>query len=423
MFRSIFYPRIGFLFSALTVFASTACGDDSSGVGGGGSPAAGGFGGVGGAGGSSGSAGGESLGGAGGGSSCTRDPGPADKARFVVVGHPYDGEGSYEVLSLASDGELTTTGTHFTMGPPADRPIRFTPDGAIGFAIQDDGSIGVFRLDQSGAVTVVVPRLVGDFYAESVALDPTSSTLWILDPNWPESGGGLYPSLLSCDGVLTPGALALPAKNGVDVFFAPNGDLLFASRSLDAMNVEHLQRAQSSAPFTVVASADAFGDDEAITSYMALTRGKKHVILADNHDYSPPAQRVAAIPVTADGLGAAQTLEDVVYDPYSIAVSPFDNAVIVTSGFGDGIFVFDYEPTSSAPLTLRGELPYAGAPPQLPGALTSVERGPLDGRTLIADVRGVYSVQFKQDGTVDDLGVFDLGGGNENIVSGIGVQP
>ncbi len=93
------------------------------------------------------------------------------------------------------------------------------------------------------------------------------------------------------------------------------------------------------------------------------------------------------------------------------------------SGFGDGIFVFDYTSWSASPLTLRGELDYVGASPQLPGALATVERGPLDGRVLIADVRGVYSLQFAPNGVVQDLGVLDLGAEVAGIVVGIGVQP
>ena len=159
-----------------------------------------------------------------------------------------------------------------------------------------------------------------------------------------------------------------------------------------------------------------------ITSFAARTRIGRHIIVADNSSFSAVPNRVAAVEVTTSGLGAVQTLSGF-DDPYAIAVSPFDDAVVVTSGFGDGIFVLDYDPQAAAPLTLRGELDYAGASPQLPGALATVERGPLDGRVLIADVRGVYSVQFAPGAQVQDLGVFELGPGSEAIVVGIGVQP
>jgi hypothetical protein len=39
----------------------------------------------------------------------------------------------------------------------------------------------------------------------------------------------------------------------------------------------------------------------------------------------------------------------------------------------------------------------------------------------LADVRGVYSVQFAANGVVEDLGTFDLGADVAGIVAGIGV--
>ena len=82
-------------------------------------------------------------GGAGGGESCHGTLRPADAERFVVVGHPYDANAApanvYEVLRLSSAGELLRSGSTVSLGRPADRPIVFTPDGALGFAVQDDG--------------------------------------------------------------------------------------------------------------------------------------------------------------------------------------------------------------------------------------------------------------------------------------------
>ncbi len=403
---------------------SVGCGDDGSPGGGGG--------GVGGSGAGVSNGGGEpggggAAGGAGGGESCPRDPGPADKERFVIVGHPYDdavsADGSYEVLSLSAAGVLSTTGTRFHMGPPADRPISFTADGEIGFAVQDDGTLGVFRIDAAGQVTVLEEGLSGAFYAEAVRLDPSGAGVLVIDPNFPKNGGGVYPVALGCDESLTPGARRFESKSARDLFFdESSGDLLLPARgALGSTVVAHVHRLNA-AGTELLASVDAFGDDDAITSWAALTRSKSHVIVADNSAFSGVPHRVAAVPVTANGLGSAQTLTGV-DDPYSIAVSPFDDAVVVTSGFGDGIFVLDLDTSSASPLSLRGELPYDGASPQLPGALTMVERGVLDGLVLIADVRGVYAVQFGPNAEVDDLGVFDLGGGVENVVAGIGVQP
>lgn len=364
----------------------------------------------------------------GGGGSCDRDPGAADKERFVVVGHPYDDamdpDGTFEVLRLSTAGELTSTGTRFSMGRPADRAIRFTPDGEVGFAVQDDGTVGVFRLDAAGNVTVLNEALAGDFYAENLRWDDDLGGVYVVDTNFPENGGGIYTIGLGCDEALTPGPRLFESKSARDILFhAGTKDALLAARgALGSTTVAHVHRLDLGPPPSAIASVDAFGDDEAITSWVALTRNGKHLVLGDNSAFSAVPNRVAAVEVTATGLGAVQTIEGF-EDPYSIAVSPFDDAVIVTSGFGDGIFVFDYDPATAQPLTLRGELPYEGSPPQLPGALATVDRGSLDGLVLIADVRGVYQVRFGANATVDDLGVVVLGDGAEDIVVGIGIQP
>jgi hypothetical protein len=362
----------------------------------------------------------------GGGGGCNYDPGTADKERFVIVGHPYDDatdpDGSYEVLRLSSAGALTTTGTRFHMGPPADKAIEFTPDGRIGFAIQDDGTVGVFEIDAAGAVTVLHEALAGDYYAEAVRWNDALGGVYVIDPNFPKNGGGVYTIGLACDDSLAPGPRLFESKSARDLLFDPSGQALLPARgALGSTSLAHLFLMDVDPP-NVISAAGVYPDDEAITSWAALTRSGKHVILGDNSAFASSPNRVAAVEVAPGGFGSIQVITGI-EDPYSIAVSPFDDAIVVTSGFGDGIFIVDYDPAAAQPLSLRGELEYVGASPQLPGALATVDRGPLDGRVLIADVRGVYMVQFETGATVTDLGVVDLGGGTEDVVAGIGVQP
>ena len=112
-----------------------------------------------------------------------------------------------------------------------------------------------------------------------------------------------------------------------------------------------------------------------------------------------------------------------VEDPVAIATSPFDDAAIVVSGFGDAIFVLDYSPDAAAPFSLRGELTYVGDAPALPGSVVEVERGALDGLVLVAENSGVRRVRFAAGGVVTDLGVLDFGSGTGEIVGAIGVTP
>lgn len=404
-----------------------ACGDDSptGGAGGGGTSAEGGgnvsAGGTGGTSDGGSPAGGS--GGAGGGATCARELGPADAARAVVVGHLFASPPDYERLSLAPGGALSPTGTRFEMGKPTDHEIAFTPDGELGFAAQDDGSIGVFRIEADGSVTVLEAGLTGDYYAESVTVSTDGKTLYVVDTNFPENGGGVYAMPIGCDDTLGPAAKLVESKNAEMLIPFGDGQAILAARAAgpDSPVPSHVHRL--SLPSTVDASVDAFGDDEALISWAALTRNGKHVLIGDNSAFGTGPNRVAAVEVTAAGLEARQVFTDI-DDPYSIATSPFDDTAVVTSGFGDGIFVLDYDPgNAAAPFSVRGELDYATTGPQLPGALTMIKRGALDGLVLVADVRGVYQVAFQPDGGVLDLDVLSLGEENADIVTGIGAQP
>jgi len=408
-------------------FAAGGCGDDqgapSSETGStssaGGSTASSSSGSIGGGGASSASTGG------GGASGCHAELGPADADRLVVVGHPYDAMGnaaqSYEVLTLKQDETLAQTGTKFDMGRPADAPIVFTPDGTLGFAVEDDGTIGEFRVEDDGSITVLETSYKGSFYADRLVVAAAGGTLFVIDPDFPDSGGGIYEVLVGCDGKLTDRGRLFPTKNARGFAFDPaTGDMLIGARqALGSTGIAHAHRVHANA---LQASVDVFGDDDAILSWMTLTHGAKHLLLGDNSAFASSPNRVGAVPLTSDGFGAPQILTGI-EDPYAIAASPFDDAVIVVSGFGDAIFVLDYDPSAAAPLSLRGELPYVAGSPQVPGALTMIERGKLSGRVLVADVRGVFVVQFAPSATVTDQGVFDLGGGTENVVAGIGAQP
>jgi hypothetical protein len=417
--------RSFFALAGLTCLVA-ACGDDGATTGSGGSPTGQG-------GGATTASGGAGQGGAGQGGGtttttgggCVRPAGPADKDRFVVVGHPYDlpaNVGSYEVLALSQTGVLSKTGNHFTMGEVADRELAFTPDGALGFAAQDDGSVGVFTLDAAGTPTVLEASFTGAFYADAVRVSDDGSTLFIVDVNFPENGGGIYSAPIDCNGALgTPTRLFETKSARAFVPVSAGSALTVARGALGSTTVAHADLVDLAGP-SLVSSVDAFGDDDAILASFALTHDAKHLLIGDNSAFSAVPNRVAVVGVGANALTAVDVLPDI-EDPYSLAASPFDDAAIVASGFGDAIFVLKYDGAAATPFTLDGELAYASSGPQLPGALAMLSRGGLSGRVFIAEVRGVYQVEFAGSGNVVDHDVFDLGGGNENIVAGMGVQP
>lgn len=151
---------------------------------------------------------------------CARAPAAADRDRFAVIAHPYrDGGGngqSYEVLRLDTAGTLTETGTTFEMGRATGGRIVFSPDGGLGFVAQEDGTLGVFRIDEAGDVTVVDPAFDGGFYAASVQMDPSGARVFVLDTQWRENGGGVYSVAVDCDDSVVTAATpaALPQAAG-----------------------------------------------------------------------------------------------------------------------------------------------------------------------------------------------------------------
>lgn len=389
-------------------------GDDDAGAGGdGGDDTDGGDGGAGGDGGDGGE---EPVG--------CRQPGPADADRIVVTGHRY-GEVGYQVVKLASDGTLSTTGKRFTMGKPTSQPIVFTPDGKLGFAPQDDGTLGVFRVKDDGEIEVLHEDFgKGEFYVESVVMAPTGDHLYGVDVNWPENGGGLYRVDIDCDDdTLTIQPRFIEGKGARGMAFLSPTEAFVAARELgpDTQVNESVHRLSLTDPPSVLASLDLFGDDDAIVSAVALTRDKKFAIVGDNNEYTGNPTRLGFVGIGDTGL-VGKGVSSEVNDPVGVVASPFNDAILVASGYNNRIYLFDYDPAASdTPFTFRGEL--EGARPQLPAAPVSIERGALDGRVLLPVVDGIYQVQFAEGGELEDLGVFAVGESIEGMVSNIGVQP
>jgi hypothetical protein len=104
--------------------------------------------------------------------------------------------------------------------------------------------------------------------------------------------------------------------------------------------------------------------------------------------------------------------------------SPFGNAALVVSGFGEELFVLSYdEGNATNPFNVVGTVSYQGNGPGLPGKAVLVDRGDLQGRVLVAEYNGVRQVTFQPDGSVVDHGLSTFGSGTENNVGAIGVQP
>lgn len=370
---------------------------------------------------------------------CPRLPAPADRPRTVVVSHPYDADGnpsgSWEVADLSEDGVLVPGGPRFEMGRAAWGEVVFTPDGEIGIAAQDDGTLGVFRVvPDSGAIVVVHAAFQGSFYAARVVMDPSGEVAWVLDSEWRDIGGGVYRVRIGCDGQVSDEGRMVPAKLPYALEFLPDGSgraVLAAKDVLEAPQGHdfHLLQWGEGGPDrsgevpSVLGSASGFPDTDAIIASMAVSADGRFVMAGDNNLFSGTGNRVAVIEVVGDGLAARQVLAPV-EDPVGIAFSPFGDAAIVVSGYGDAVFVVRYDAGNPAsPFQWQGEVAYQGKKPALPGQAVLIRRGLLAGRVLIGEVSGVRQVQFASGGVVTDLGLTSFGAGLQNMVGAVGVQP
>lgn len=395
--------------------AFAACGGDDS------SSSASGGGGTGGGGTGGGGAGADAGG-------CVREPGPADAVRKLVLAHPYDANsaksGRFEVYDVDTSGAITKTGTTFEMGRAATGEIVFTPDGKLGFVATEAGGLGVFRVEASGAVTVLHEELMGSFYAGKLVMDPSGDRLWVLDGEWRDIGGGVYSVSIGCDDVVKDEGLVAAAK--LPAAFAllsktPGRALLAADDVLTSPENMSVHLLDWSATPSVVASESVFPSDDAIVSSMGVTVDEKYALIADNSGFSSVPNRVAVVELGAGTLKPLNVVSPI-EDPADIETSPFDNTALVTSGFGNALFVLTFDagkptaPYAAQKLTASSQV-------ELPVDMVQVRRGKLQGSVFVGEVSAIRRVTFSSTGAPTDQGTFALGAGTENTAGAIGIQP
>ncbi len=365
---------------------------------------------------------------------CPRLPGAADRARVVAVSFPYlEGarkSGDWALLQLAADGTLSGPGPRFQMGPAFDGEVAFTPDGEIGIAVQDDGTLGVFRVAGDGTAQVVHAAFAGHFYASRIVMSAAGDHAFVLDTEWRDSGGstrrggGVYRVDIGCDGTLTDRGMAMPAKLPAALLAVPGqpGRAVLAARDvLDVMSGGDLHLLSSEDAPTVVHSAAALSEDSSVDG-SAMTPDGKFALLGDSGMFS--TQGVGVVEVAGDTLVPRQFLSGI-GNPAAIVVSPSGGTALVAGAYEpDDLWILDRDDAHpEAPFSIRGTVEYAGGGSQLPTSMVMLERGPLAGRVLVTEVTGIRQIDLATDGSVVDHGVFPLGGGVTNMPAVIGVQP
>lgn len=355
---------------------------------------------------------------------CPRVARPADRARKVVVSHPFDTEGKdakgFEVLELSATGDLARTNQVFEMGTALDAEIAFTPDGQVGLVPQRDGSIGVFAFDEAGAPRVLYAAFTGSFFASQIVVSADGARAFVVDSNRAANGGGVHELAIGCDGTLSYVGLHAPGdlvRAMALVPTAPTRALLAANQVAGSKDGDtaHLIDVGAGAA-KVLAGGSAFPD--AVASSVAVTPDGTWALLTDTT--LDVGDRIVGLAL--DGMKATTPIQ--VVDPTWVTMSPFGNAALVLSTLGDALVHVKYDPANVVtPFTVIGEVSYSGARPQLPAAAVVIDRGSLRGRVLVGETSAVRQLGFAADGTLTDLGkplAFD---GLAGIVGAVGIQP
>ena len=347
---------------------------------------------------------------------CRADMGDPDRDRAVLISLPYTRSGGqsdgWEAWSISGAGDLAE-GAGFTGGRATRGEAVFTPDGALALAPTEDGGLMLYA---AGAGTAEI--LAPDLYAERVVMDPSGERAWIVDGNWPENGGGIYPVTIACDApTVEVGRRWISAKLPADLLPLADGRYLVAGREVEGADPQD-DLILVDADGAWISGADAFGDNDAIVSDAALTLDGRYALLADISEFSGVPTRVAIVGIDGDTLSPVQVID--VEDPVALLTAPDDDRVIVVSGYANAVYALERTGDTTEPFRLTGEPDYLGAAPQLPGAAAMIRRGSLRGRLLVAEVEGVH--QFDTLGGLTDLGITPTGG-VDGIVGAIGAQP
>ncbi|MBL4633384.1 MAG: hypothetical protein JKY56_05910 [Kofleriaceae bacterium] len=360
---------------------------------------------------------------------CVRELAPENRTRFVVVSRPYGDEGvqtnRWEVLTLSLTGELTSTDNFFTMGRATSGSVVFTPDGKLGFVPQSDGTIGVFRIGSGDEITVLHEAWDAGYYASGLEMSPAGDTLQVLDGNWRNNGGGLYRIRIDCnDDTLSDEGLISASKLPRGIQRSESGARIVAALDLgDSPMDQDVHLVLDGNLQSPAVSTRVFPDRDAIVGPVSITADSKYVLLGDTSEFSGADTRIGVARVGADSLDAVQLLTPIP-DPYAIATSPYNDAALVVSGFGDAIYKLSYDPSNlTTPFVNLGELSYTGGRPALPGDIVQINRGDLRGLVIIAENQGLRRVRFDDNGEVSDLGRTEFALSFAGIIGALGIQP
>jgi hypothetical protein len=312
------------------------------------------------------------------------------------------------------------------MGRATYGRVQWSPDGSLGVVAQADGSLGIFTVDEDLNVSVVETRWDGGFYAGNVWFDPSGERAYVVDGNWEESGGGVWEVTFDCStGAPETVGRILAARNPSTYLPLPDDPdrALLTGFRAPGGEPDHALSLLDRTSHSALSSADLFPYEDPIPSDTALldTSEGGLVVVGDNSLFAGASNRIAAAWISGDTLVPAGDLE--LEDPVSLAASPFGDALLVSSGFGDTLAHVRLGADPEAPLEPAGAPTWRGARPSLPADLVVIRRGSLEGLVLLSELEGVRRLRFSPGGDLEDLGLSPAAGGYVGIMGAIGVQP
>ena len=332
---------------------------------------------------------------------CHAEPREAD-THEVWAAFPYTASAGQSDLwrSYGYDGDALTETDSIELGRAWTGRGAWTPDGAFAYLVDEDGRVhtpaGIWQ----------------ELYVSSLTLDRSGEIAWLVNPNWADSGGGIYRATVDCDtGALGSPELVWTGKNASFVVLRPGtaSEAAVITRELDGVaGIVHFVDLWTG---EALAHHDAFGDDEAIVSDAAWDHEGERLLVADFSEFSSQPTRVAIV----SDSGPVDIIE--VEDPVSVLTAPWpEGDGLVLSGYGNAAFVLERTEDS---YTLGGQV----ASLSLPGIAADIRRGGQRGHVLVPETTGLHLLRFEEGGGLSDGGPLLYGTEYTDSVGAIAVQP
>lgn len=356
---------------------------------------------------------------------CHATPQGDDALRFMVSARPYASLSDagtttmakrFSTFSLTSAGIVTELGEFELGGYNTAGRIAFTPDGRLGAVAlesrtqQDRGTVGVFRLDDAGQVTVVHANYKAAFFAAAVAFSPDGAFLYVSSDGTANNGGGLYAIPVGCDGTLGESTRILSGAGTTPPFWAPSNAAapwraLVASNALEGAGAGQGLHLITFDGVTAarLGSVDAFGQQTLINEIAWAADGTHALLVAPNPNIG--GQRV--IGVRSDGEAPVLDHAYELAGAETVVASPYGNSFFIALADPDGMARVSYASTSE-PAFAAPETVVAGVKPQLPFAAHAITRGALKGRIVFAELDSIRQLQFDAEGDVSNVSQFKM---------------